>query len=70
MNMQVPAKKGAAYARWISIFFGIFSFAFVFVVERLGGVLEVILFDYKIHKIIYKLLQSIVAKNFSIMVKI
>ncbi|XP_044580342.1 sodium-coupled monocarboxylate transporter 1 isoform X2 [Cotesia glomerata] len=43
MNMQVPAKKGAAYARWISIFFGIFSFAFVFVVERLGGVLEVAL---------------------------
>ncbi|XP_053593740.1 sodium-coupled monocarboxylate transporter 1 [Microplitis demolitor] len=43
LNIQVPAKKGAAYARWISIFFGIFSFAFIFVIERLGSVLEVAL---------------------------
>ncbi|XP_015123584.1 sodium-coupled monocarboxylate transporter 1 isoform X1 [Diachasma alloeum] len=40
-RFQVPASKGAAYARWISIFFGALSFAFVFVVERLGSVLQV-----------------------------
>ncbi|KAK0088091.1 hypothetical protein PV325_013187 [Microctonus aethiopoides] len=42
-KINVPASKGAVYARWISIFFGILSFAFVFIVERLGGVLQVAL---------------------------
>lgn len=45
-KINVPASKGAVYARWISIFFGILSFAFVFIVERLGGVLQVIYKNY------------------------
>ena len=40
-NITLPARQGASYARWISILFGGLSFALVFVVERLGGVLEV-----------------------------
>ena len=40
-NITLPASHGAFYARWISILFGALSFALVFVVERLGGVLEV-----------------------------
>ncbi|XP_072762052.1 sodium-coupled monocarboxylate transporter 1 [Anoplolepis gracilipes] len=43
LQMELPASKGAIYARWISIFFGALSFALVFVVERLGGVLQVAL---------------------------
>lgn len=42
-NYKVPAKKGASYARWISIGFGALSFLFVFVVERLGSVMQVAL---------------------------
>lgn len=42
-KMDLPASKGAVYARWISIFFGALSFMLVFVVERLGGVLQVAL---------------------------
>ncbi|KOX73367.1 Sodium-coupled monocarboxylate transporter 1 [Melipona quadrifasciata] len=42
-KMEMPARKGAIYARWISIFFGALSFALVFVVERLGSVLQVAL---------------------------
>ncbi|XP_020296259.1 sodium-coupled monocarboxylate transporter 1-like isoform X2 [Pseudomyrmex gracilis] len=42
-QMNLPASKGAVYARWISIFFGALSFALVFVVERLGSVLQVAL---------------------------
>ncbi|KAI4497491.1 hypothetical protein M0802_007502 [Mischocyttarus mexicanus] len=42
-KMELPARKGAIYARWISIFFGILSFALVFVVEQLGSVLQVAL---------------------------
>ncbi|XP_067217370.1 sodium-coupled monocarboxylate transporter 1-like [Linepithema humile] len=42
-QMELSAKKGANYARWISIFFGVLSFALVFVVERLGSVLQVAL---------------------------
>lgn len=41
-QMDLPASKGAIYARWISIFFGALSFALVFIVERLGSVLQVI----------------------------
>ncbi|XP_066602040.1 sodium-coupled monocarboxylate transporter 1 isoform X2 [Prorops nasuta] len=43
MRIEVPTRKGAIYARWISIFFGALSFALIFVVERLGGVLQVAL---------------------------
>ncbi|XP_035741642.1 uncharacterized protein LOC118450204 [Vespa mandarinia] len=42
-KMDLPARKGATYARWISIFFGVFGFALIFVVERLGSVLQVAL---------------------------
>ncbi|KMQ94279.1 sodium-coupled monocarboxylate transporter 1 [Lasius niger] len=42
-QMDLPASKGAVYGRWISIFFGALSFALVFVVERLGSVLQVAL---------------------------
>ncbi|EFN89061.1 Sodium-coupled monocarboxylate transporter 1 [Harpegnathos saltator] len=42
-HMELPASKGAIYGRWISIFFGVISFALVFVVERLGSVLQVAL---------------------------
>ncbi|XP_071638758.1 sodium-coupled monocarboxylate transporter 1 [Temnothorax longispinosus] len=43
LQIDLPASKGAIYARWISIFFGALSFALVFVVERLGSVLQVAL---------------------------
>ncbi|XP_033198342.1 sodium-coupled monocarboxylate transporter 1-like [Bombus vosnesenskii] len=43
LKMEMPARKGAIYARWISIFFGALSFTLVFVVERLGSVLQVAL---------------------------
>lgn len=42
-KLELPASKGAVYARWISIFFGALSFVLVFVVERLGSVLQVAL---------------------------
>lgn len=41
LQKDLSASKGAIYARWISIFFGALSFALVFVVERLGSVLQV-----------------------------
>lgn len=40
-KIDMSARKGAIYARWISIFFGALSFALVFVVEQLGSVLQV-----------------------------
>lgn len=43
LQKDLSASKGAIYARWISIFFGALSFALVFVVERLGSVLQVAL---------------------------
>ncbi|XP_011501301.1 PREDICTED: sodium-coupled monocarboxylate transporter 1 isoform X2 [Ceratosolen solmsi marchali] len=43
LKIDVPASKGAVYAKWISIFFGMLSFALVFVVERLGSILQVAL---------------------------
>ncbi|KAG7212483.1 hypothetical protein KM043_012796 [Ampulex compressa] len=43
LKMELPARRSAIYARWISIFFGALSFALVFVVERLGSVLQVAL---------------------------
>lgn len=38
----VPDEKGAIVSKWLSLFFGILSFALVFVVEQLGSVLEVL----------------------------
>ncbi|XP_017758967.1 PREDICTED: sodium-coupled monocarboxylate transporter 1-like [Eufriesea mexicana] len=43
LKIEMPPRKGAIYARWISIFFGALSFALIFVVERLGSVLQVAL---------------------------
>lgn len=40
MNIKISADKGALYAKWMSLGFGIFSFGLVFIVERLGGVLQ------------------------------
>lgn len=40
-KMEITPSKGACYAKCISVFFGILSFALIFVVERLGGVLQV-----------------------------
>lgn len=48
LKMEMPARKGAIYARWISIFFGALSFTLVFVVERLGSVLQVSISSYTI----------------------
>ena len=48
LKMEMPARKDAIYARWISIFFGALSFALVFVVERLGSVLQVSISSYTI----------------------
>ncbi|XP_076236269.1 sodium-coupled monocarboxylate transporter 1 isoform X2 [Calliopsis andreniformis] len=42
-RLDMSADKGAMYAKWISIFFGALSFALVFIVERLGSVLQVAL---------------------------
>ncbi|XP_012280964.1 sodium-coupled monocarboxylate transporter 1 [Orussus abietinus] len=43
LGVELPARRGAFYAKWISVFFGAFSFVLVFIVERLGSVLEVAL---------------------------
>lgn len=40
-KIDIPASKGAAYAKWISVFFGVLSFALVFIVKDLGSVLQV-----------------------------
>ncbi|XP_044018363.1 sodium-coupled monocarboxylate transporter 1-like [Aphidius gifuensis] len=42
-NIKIPSNKAVLYARLISIFFGILSFLFVFIVERLGSVMQVAL---------------------------
>ncbi|BET00498.1 Sodium:solute symporter family [Nesidiocoris tenuis] len=42
-NMNIPDHKGATISKWLSLFFGLLSFALVFVVEQLGGVLQVAL---------------------------
>lgn len=47
-KLEVPASKGAIYAKWISVFFGCLSFTLVFVVERLGGVLQVYIIFHRI----------------------
>ena len=40
MNIKISPDKGALYAKWMSLGFGLLSFALVFVVEHLGGVLQ------------------------------
>ncbi|XP_059613667.1 sodium-coupled monocarboxylate transporter 2 [Phlebotomus argentipes] len=40
MNVKISADKGALYAKWLSLGFGVFSFVLVFVVEKLGGILQ------------------------------
>ncbi|XP_058065900.1 sodium-coupled monocarboxylate transporter 1 [Anopheles bellator] len=40
MEWKIPEGKGALYAKWMSLGFGLVSFALVFVVERLGGILQ------------------------------
>ncbi|KFB48289.1 AGAP005795-PA-like protein [Anopheles sinensis] len=40
MQVKIPEGKGALYAKWMSLGFGLVSFGLVFVVERLGGILQ------------------------------
>ncbi|XP_058122991.1 sodium-coupled monocarboxylate transporter 1 [Anopheles ziemanni] len=40
MEVKIPEGKGALYAKWMSLGFGLVSFGLVFVVERLGGILQ------------------------------
>ncbi|XP_050094716.1 sodium-coupled monocarboxylate transporter 1 [Anopheles aquasalis] len=40
MEWKIPQGKGALYAKWMSLGFGLVSFGLVFVVERLGGILQ------------------------------
>uniref|UniRef100_A0A182JJ80 Sodium/solute symporter n=1 Tax=Anopheles atroparvus TaxID=41427 RepID=A0A182JJ80_ANOAO len=40
MEVKIPDGKGALYAKWMSLGFGLASFGLVFVVERLGGILQ------------------------------
>uniref|UniRef100_A0A182MG39 Uncharacterized protein n=1 Tax=Anopheles culicifacies TaxID=139723 RepID=A0A182MG39_9DIPT len=40
MQIKIPSGKGALYAKWMSLGFGLVSFGLVFVVERLGGILQ------------------------------
>uniref|UniRef100_A0A182UIZ1 Sodium/solute symporter n=1 Tax=Anopheles melas TaxID=34690 RepID=A0A182UIZ1_9DIPT len=40
MELKIPTGKGALYAKWMSLGFGLVSFGLVFVVERLGGILQ------------------------------
>lgn len=43
LGIKVPAERGAFWSKWISVLFGVLSFALVFVVEQLGSVLQVAL---------------------------
>ncbi|XP_034657136.1 sodium-coupled monocarboxylate transporter 1 [Drosophila subobscura] len=40
MNIKISPEKGATYAKWMSLGYGIASFGLVFIVEHLGGVLQ------------------------------
>ncbi|KAH8378913.1 hypothetical protein KR009_002053 [Drosophila setifemur] len=40
MNIKISPEKGATYAKWMSLGFGLASFGLVFIVEHLGGVLQ------------------------------
>lgn len=40
IGLKIPAEKAVKYGKWMSLGYGIFSFGLVFVVERLGGILQ------------------------------
>lgn len=40
LNIKINPEKGACYAKWMSLGYGILSFALVFLVEQLGGILQ------------------------------
>lgn len=40
LNIKISPDKGALYAKWMSLGYGLLSFGLVFIVERLGGVLQ------------------------------
>lgn len=40
-GINIPDNRGANISKWLSLFFGVLSFALIFIVERLGSVLEV-----------------------------
>ncbi|XP_055607191.1 LOW QUALITY PROTEIN: sodium-coupled monocarboxylate transporter 1 [Uranotaenia lowii] len=40
LGWKIPPERGAFYAKWMSLGYGLLSFALVFVVERLGGILQ------------------------------
>ncbi|ALC43380.1 CG5687 [Drosophila busckii] len=40
LNIKISPEKGATYAKWMSLGYGIASFGLVFIVEHLGGVLQ------------------------------
>ncbi|RZF32171.1 hypothetical protein LSTR_LSTR004034 [Laodelphax striatellus] len=43
LGFKIPDSKGSLYSKWISVFYGVLSFALVFIVEHLGSVLQVAL---------------------------
>ncbi|KAK7866109.1 hypothetical protein R5R35_011627 [Gryllus longicercus] len=43
MGKTLPPERGAALGKWLSLGFGLLSFALVFLVERLGSVLQIAL---------------------------
>lgn len=40
VGLKIPPEKASKYAKWMSLGYGVFSFGLVFVVERLGGILQ------------------------------
>ncbi|XP_067646548.1 sodium-coupled monocarboxylate transporter 1 [Eurosta solidaginis] len=40
MNIKITPDKGALYVKWMSLGYGVLSFGLVFIVEKLGGVLQ------------------------------
>lgn len=42
-NLKIDPTKGAKYGKWMSLGFGVVSLVLVFVVEKLGGILQVTL---------------------------
>ncbi|XP_001657719.2 sodium-coupled monocarboxylate transporter 1 isoform X2 [Aedes aegypti] len=40
LGIKISPKRSSLYAKWMSLGYGIFSFGLVFVVERLGGILQ------------------------------
>lgn len=40
LNIKINPENGAFYIKWMSLGYGILSFALVFLVEQLGGILQ------------------------------